>query len=282
MGLVSFSFSCYLVLLGILISVIGTTLTISHLLIWSFMVIGSLSVCGWLKPKVAADALVLYFVISVLGSLIFLVSCCGVLLSSILLQLSLLLKIGLAPFQFWVFKVLSKLDTSSLCFFLGPLKLGLLWLVVNVSHPSFLLNTASLVIGLILLWLSSQYHLVLYASGSCQLLILVLIGPSAFALYYSIYLLALLSIVWYSIGYISSFYAFLGLGALPPLTIFWAKVYALLALPSLYAVLVIFVSLLRLWPYIRCSVGLSSSSTSSLLHRILLILYPIFLVTIHW
>jgi len=282
MGLISFSFSCYLVLLGILISVIGTTLTISHLLIWSFMVIGSLSVCGWLKPKVGADALVLYFVISVLGSLVFLVSCSGVLFSSILLQLSLLLKIGLAPFQFWVFKVLSKLDMTSLCFFLGPLKMGLLWLVVNVSHPSLLLNAASLVIGLILLWLSSRYHLVLYASGSCQLLILVLIGPTAFALYYFIYLLALLSIVWYSIGYISPFFAFLGLGALPPLTIFWAKVYALLALPSLYAVLVIIVSLLRLWPYIRCSVGLSSSSSSSLLHRILLILFPIFLVTLHW
>jgi len=115
------------------------------------MVVGTLSVCGWLKPKVAADALVLYFVMSVLGSLVFLVSCSGVLFSSILLQLSLLLKIGLAPFQFWVFKVLSKLDISSLCFFLGPLKMGLLWLVVNVSHPSFLLNTASLVIGLILL-----------------------------------------------------------------------------------------------------------------------------------
>ena len=33
MGLISFSFSCYLVLLGIIISVIGTALTISHLLI---------------------------------------------------------------------------------------------------------------------------------------------------------------------------------------------------------------------------------------------------------
>jgi len=109
----------------------------------------------------------------------------------------------------------------------------------------------------------------------------VLLGPSAFALYYSIYLLALLSIVWYSIGYISSFFAFLGLGALPPLTIFWAKVYALLALPSLYALLIIIVSLLRLWPYIRCSFGLGPTSYTNPLHGILLILNPIFLVTLH-
>jgi len=282
MGLVIFSFSCYIVLLGILISVLGTTLTISHLLIWRFIIIGSLSVCGWLKSKIASDALVLYFVISVLGSLIFLVSCRGVYFSRLLLQLSLLLKIGLAPFQFWVFKVLSSLDMSRLCFFLGPLKVGYLWLIVNVGHSSLVLLSVSLILGLFILWLSSQTHLVLYASGSCQLLVLVLLGPSAFAVYYSIYLLALLGIIWYSSGYISSFLAFLGLGALPPLTIFWAKVLALLSLPFIYAVLVIVISLLRLWPYVRCSVGLSSASYTSILHRLLLILYPIFLVTIHW
>jgi len=135
-------------------------------------------------------------------------------------QLALLLKIGLAPFQFWVYAVLRGLDISRLCFFLGPLKVGLLWLVVSVDHPSLYLASASLFLGVALLWLSSQTHLVLYASGSCQLLILVLLGPSAFLLYYSIYLTSLLGLHWYSSGYISSFFAFLGLGALPPLTIF--------------------------------------------------------------
>jgi len=282
MGLVIFSFSSYIVLLGILISVLGTTLTISHLLIWRFIIIGSLSVCGWLKSKIASDALVLYFVISVLGSLIFLVSCRAVYFSRLLLQLALLLKIGFAPFQFWVFKVLRSLDMSRLCFFLGPLKVGYLWLIVNVGTPFLVLLTVSLVLGLVILWLSPQTHLVLYASGSCQLLILVLLGPSAFAVYYSIYLLALLGIFWYSSGFISSFFAFLGLGALPPLTIFWAKVLAVLSLPFLYACFVMLVSLLRLWPYVRCSVGLSSASNTSFLHRWLLLLYPIFLVTIHW
>jgi len=271
-----------MVLLGILISVLGATLTISQLMIWSFLVIGSLSTCGWLKSKVTSDALVLYFVISVLGRLMFLVSSSGVYFSGILIQLSLLLKIGLAPFQFWVFKVLRTLDITRLCFFLGPLKVGLLWLIVNINHPSLILASASLVLGLIFLWLSNQTHLVLYASGSCQLLILVLLGPLAFALYYSIYLLALLGITWFSSGYISSFLAFLGLGALPPLAIFWAKVIAILSLSFPYAALVIIVSVLRLWPYIICSIGLSSSAHTSFLHRLLLILFPIFFVTLHW
>ena len=87
---------------------------------------GSLSVCGWLKAKVSSDALVLYFVVSALGRLLFLVRCSEFALSATLLQLALLLKLGLAPFQFWVFKVLSPLSVPSLCFFLGPLKVGLL------------------------------------------------------------------------------------------------------------------------------------------------------------
>jgi len=282
MGLVSLSFSCYIVLLGILISVFGTSLTTSHLLIWRFLVIGSLSVCGWLKAKINSDTLVLYFVVSVIGSLLFLISCGTVFFSSLLIQLALLLKLGLAPFQFWVLKVLSCLDIPSLCFFLGPLKVGLLWLVVNSIHPSIILASASMVLGIIILWLSSHSYLVLYASGSCQLLILVLLGPSAFALYYSIYLLALLGVNWFCSGYISSFFAFLGLGGLPPLTIFWAKVLALLCLPFIYAGLVILVSLLSFWPYILCSVGLSRPSHTSFLHILLLISCPIFLVTLHW
>jgi len=267
------------VLLGILIGVIGTTLIKSNLLIWSFLVIGSLSVCGWLKTKVPSSALVLYFVVSTLGSLLFLVSCSGFALSNLLLQLALLLKLGIAPFQFWVFKVLFPLNISSLCFFLGPLKIGLLWLLVNITLPSLILASASLCLGIIILWLSSQIHLVLYASGSCQLLILVVLGSSVFPLYYSVYLLALLGVSWFRSKIISSFFAFLSLGALPPLTMFWAKVLALLTLPTLYSCLVLFTSLLSLWPYSRCAVELRSSTSSSFLPSALIILYPGYMVS---
>lgn len=279
MSFVSFSFSCYTMLLGILVAILGTSLIKSHLMIWSFLVIGSLSASGWLKPKVPSDALVLYFVVSALGRLLFLVSCSEFVLSNILLQLALLLKLGLAPFQFWVYKVLFPLNITSLCFFLGPLKVGILWLIVNIIHSSIILASASLCLGIILLWLSSQIQLVLYASGSCQLLILVVLGPTIFPLYYSVYLLALLGVSWFRSKIISSFFAFLSLGALPPLTMFWAKVLALLSLPSLYAGLVLITSLLSLWPYIRCSVELNTATSTSLLHSSFLIIYPCYIVT---
>lgn len=184
------------------------------------MVIGSLSVCGWLKPKVSCDALVTYFLVSVLGRLLFLVSCSGSFVSLFILQLALTLKLGMAPFQFWVYKVLSSLRVADLCFFLGPSKAGFLWLLVSLQSPSLLLAFASFLLGLILLILSSSLSLVLFASGASQLLILVLLGPTAFPLYYSIYLTALLGITWFSFSLISPFFAFLGLGALPPLTMF--------------------------------------------------------------
>lgn len=278
MSFVRFSFSYYIVLLGILVGVLGTSLIKSFLMIWSFLVIGSLSVSGWLKSKVPSDALVLYFVVSALGRLLFLVSCSEFVLSNILLQLAILLKLGLAPFHFWVFKVLFTLNTTSLCFFLGPLKVGLLWLIVNVTHPSLILASASLCLGIILLWLSSQIQLVLYASGSCQLFILIVLGPTVFPLYYSFYLLALLGISWFRSKIISSFFAFLSLGALPPLTMFWAKVLALLSLPTIYAGLVLISSLLCLWPYLRCSVALTSQTNTSFVHSSILILYPCYIV----
>jgi len=264
--------------LGILVSVFGTTLVVSHTLAWVFLIIGTLSVCGWLKPKVCSDAVVTYFVISVLGSLLFLVSCSGSFVSFFTLQLALTLKLGMAPFQFWVYKVLSPLRVADLCFFLGPSKVGLLWLLVSIQSPSLLLVSASLLLGLSLLILTSSLSLVLFASGATQLLILVLLGPSSFPLYYSIYLTALLGITWFSFHLISPFFAFLGLGALPPLTMFWAKVYALLTLPFLWSGLVLVLSVLSLWPYLRCFVGVPGPASSSLSHSAFLVLLPCSLV----
>jgi len=93
-----------------------------------------------------------------------------------------------------VYKVLRHLDITSLCLFLGPAKTGLLWLSVNISFCSLVLCSASLIVGILILWVSEQVNLVLFASGSCQFIIFLLLGPSLFPLYYSIYLLALLGI----------------------------------------------------------------------------------------
>jgi len=265
-----------LMLLGVVLSVFGTAIFTSHLVIWGSLVLGSLSVCAWLKTKVPSDALVLYFVISVLRSLLFLLSCVTHTLASHVLLVALLLKLGIAPFQFWVYKVLRPLSVGSLCFFVGPLKFGALWLLVTLSSPALPLFLASLLLGLVLLWTTSRINLVLYASGACQLLILVLLGPHLFVPYQFSYLLALLGVALTQFRRLSPLIAFLCLSGLPPLTMFWAKILALSYFPLTWSVLLLLSSVLCLWPYLSCALCCSPDSHSSILSLSFVTLLPCF------
>jgi len=144
------------VILGIFISIIGLMLAMTPLVIWFFLVLGTLSTCGFLKPKIPSSCLVLYFVVSVLGSLLFLVSPGALSFSGLLLQLSMLLKIGFAPFQFWVSSVLRALDLASLFLFMGPIKFGFLFLFLDSCSESCYLALPSLLLGLPFLWVGAQ------------------------------------------------------------------------------------------------------------------------------
>merc|ERR1712212_758755 len=181
-------------------------------------------------------------------------------------------------FQFWVYSVLRSLSLPDLCFLIGPLKTGLLWLLVSSSISALYFVSLSLLIGLLLLYLSCSIHLLLFGSGLCQIVIFACLGPSVFPLYFAIYLLALLGVSVSQTSLLSPFLAFLRLGALPPLSIFWAKVLAVSCLPNALAFLVLLVSILTLWPYVRFAISCPSSATSpsSLPFVILLILPPFF------
>jgi len=205
-------------------------------------------------------------------------SCSVFFFSELVLLLSLLLKLGLPPFQFWVYVVLRSLSLPDLCFFIGPLKTGLLWLLISSSLNALFFVSLSLIIGILLLWHSSSIHLLLFGSGLCQIVIFVCLGPSVFPLYFSIYLLALLGVSVSQSSLLSPFLAFLRLGSIPPLSIFWAKVLAISCLPNTLCCLVLLVSILTLWPYVRFAITCpnSSSSASSLPFLILLILPPFF------
>jgi len=203
-----------------------------------------------------------------------LTSCSVFSFSDLVLHLSLLLKLGLPPFQFWVYKVLKSLSLADLCFFVGPLKSGLLWLLVCSSSTALFLVSVSLILGILLLWNASTIQLLLFGSGLCQTFIFVCLGPRVFPLYFRIYLTALLGVSVSQTPLLSPFLAFLRLGSLPPLSIFWAKVLAISCLPNILVFLVLLVSVLTLWPYVRFSITSSSSSSSSLPFILLLILPP--------
>lgn len=93
-------FSRISVLLGILISIIGTCLCVKMFRVWSFLVVGTLSTTGWLKAQVPATSLATYFIVSAIGSLVYLLSTIYNGPASLLTCLSILLLIGMFPFQF--------------------------------------------------------------------------------------------------------------------------------------------------------------------------------------
>jgi len=183
--------------------------------------------------------------------------------SCLVLALSLLLKLGFAPFQFWVYPVLSHLSVPSLFFIIGPSKLGLLHLFVSVCGSFFYLCFLCLLVGLNIMFLSTSLNLLLYASGSVQLLFLVNLGPLAFFPFYFSYLTSVFCLVACYYSLLSPLSSILSLSGLPPLAFFWGKVFALSVLPFYAGCLLLLASCLSLFPYLSWALLRSSSSTSS-------------------
>jgi len=242
--------------------------------------LSTLCLTSFLAPIIVRSSLPLFFTVSEVGSLLFLYAsyCAGP--SSLLLSLSLLLKLGFAPFQFWVFRVLPHLSLPSLFFLLAPSKVGFLYLYVSHKTSYLLLSLFRLVTGLSILFLASGLNIILYASGSVQLIFLDLLGPSFFLAYYSAYFVALLGLVSLFYSRLSPLVAMLSLGGLPPLALFWGKLLALTVLPLPFASLLLLSSCLALFSYVTWALGSSFSSYSSLPHLASLSVSSLFLTTV--
>merc|ERR1712212_513347 len=140
--------------MGVFLSVLGPLCLPSPICSWGFLVLGSLSITLWLKLRLPSDSLALYFVISVLGSLLFCISSSLSVPFRLLDCLGLLLLLGFSPFQFWVFKVLVHLDLFSLFLFLGPIKLRFLYLLLLSLRSFWLLGLLPFILGTLMLFSS--------------------------------------------------------------------------------------------------------------------------------
>jgi len=229
----------------------------------AFIVLGTLCLTSYTSTLLPSSSLVLFFAVSELGSLLFLLGSFLDGPSCLVLSLSLMLKLGFAPFQFWVYPVLSHLSVPSLFFIIGPTKLGLLYLFVSVCGSYSFLCFLCLLVGLNILFLTTSLNFLLYASGSVQLLFLVCLGPLAFFPYYFSYLTAVFCLVACYYSLLSPLSSILSLSGLPPLVFFWGKVYALSVLPIYSGCLFLVASCLSLFPYLSWALLRSSFSTSS-------------------
>ena len=261
-------------LAGILCSQLGLLSCSSFYVLWFFMVLSTLCTCGWLKSFLPPSSLVLYFLVSALGTLIFFIRPCVPLLFNSILVLGLFLILGLAPFQFWVLPVLIHFPLPSLIAFLGPLKLGYLFILVGASSASLCLPFFSFLVGRIFLFTTTSPAMILYSSSAMQLLPLFLLGPLAFWSFHLTYLLSTSTFLFFFIGVATPLFCFFCLIGLPPLGMFWAKLHALSLLPSYQGFLLISVSSLLIFPYVRASLSIQSKGYTSLLLASVLVCLP--------
>jgi len=237
---------------GIWLSSLGLVSFTSSVLSWFWIILSTLSFVGWLKGQINSSALSLFFVASLISSLLFLLGTLSGPFSHILIQLSILLKLGYAPFQFWVYKILPLLKFNNLVLFLGPLKFGFLMLFSQLNSIFTPFVLPSLFLGIVLLWRSTSLQTILYASGSRMFFFLTLLGGPCPLIFILIYNLSLLLVLCWHFGLSSLFFALLSLVGLPPLGMFWAKAILLAVLPFIFALLLLLISSLTFWTYCRC------------------------------
>jgi len=271
-------------LTGIVIANLGLFATSSHFSAWPFLVLATMSTMGWLSPRLRPAVLGHYLIVSVLGGLLFLLGSLPSLSCPTLCGVGLLLTIGFPPFQFWILKVLSQLDHSSICLLLGPFKIGTLWLMLSSSHSSLSLPVIPFIFGAIILFTSFSVGFILFASSSCQLIFLFSLGPTLFVNYYIFYLLALWIVELSISGRLSPLIAFCGLAGVPPFSMFWGKFFAISFLPLWGSFLLLFLSALIVQPYLILGVTFSIRASHSLPMLDLLYYIPplLFLVLTYW
>ena len=132
-----------------------------------------------------------------------------------------------------------------------------------------------LLFGLIIMYSTSSICLILYSSGSTQLVLLFFIDSPFFVLYYSIYLISLFAATSSSLALLSGFSGMLFMIGIPPLGMFWAKLAAVLVFPLTGTLILFIVSLLTLVPYTYTALSFRTADHSSMSVLSLLVILPV-------
>jgi len=211
--------------------------------------LGTLSTIGYFKLFLPAHSLVLLFICSVVGGLLFLYGSLHPTSYSLIPNIGLLLKLGLAPFHFWMLKVVVFVTEFPSFILLGLMKVGPILLLIDCSSFTLVWGLLSFIVGLPVLFSCTSLNLVLLGSGILQFWVLRTLQASTFNFYLSSYLLSLLLCCCAHTLQVSYLLAFLSLAGLPPFLFFVAKLLVLVTSPFLVCFLVLLVSALRLFPY---------------------------------
>lgn len=252
----------------------------SHLFVWFFIVCLSLVSLIYLFSSLPTSKLALFFVIAIISSLLFLTSALRIGGAPIIALLALFLKLGLPPFHFWSFVLLPSLSNFSLFVFLSGIKVGPLWFLILEIPASLPLFFFSALLGFVTLMVSSGLGTLLLSSSFLQPILLSQLAPHGLVSFSSVYFFCVACRVLSSYLKISPLLGLWMLMGVPPLGIFFIKVYFLTTASMVSCFLLLLISAMVTVPYISFSFSLvfvGSSSPSSFFGLNLFCLLPLLL-----
>jgi len=235
----------------------------SSLSLWSFLVLGTLSAICYFKTYLPPTALILFFISSVIGGLLFLAGTLSLDSTVRVLVIGLLLKLGFAPFHFWTIKVTVFLRGFPLFFFLSVLKIGPLFLLVHSCGSILFWSAFSFIVGLLLIWTGSSSSFVLLGSGLAQFTVLCSLPTLLFWPYLLSYFLRLLLCCSSSALSVSALVAYLSLSGIPPFPFFISKLLALVFCSFPAGIVILLVSSVSFLPYLWLGLISNAHTTSS-------------------
>ena len=104
--------------------------------------------------------------------------------------------------------------------FLGPMKSGYFLLLLSTGVQAWVLTILPFCAGITLLFSTTSLCFVLFGSSCCSYLYLLLLSPTLGFFYWSIYLVALSSLVHFAYSKMSLFVSICCLIGVPPLGMF--------------------------------------------------------------
>jgi len=195
------------------------------------------------KPRV-----LIYFLVQSIGTLGLLAS---IIVIPSLLFIFLILKLGFFPFYYWMVKILISERYWRGGILLTWQKLAPLILLCyyNIFHAIFIINA---LVGVYILFHSNHILIILLFSGLTQGSWVIIIIPAIFSFtYFLIYSFIIMILLSNNFTRASFFLTFMSLAGFPPLTGFIIKLKAIPLLPVSVLVILLVLSVLPMFCYLR-------------------------------
>jgi len=220
---------------------LGLCILSSPVFIFIFMSLQSLLFLFLISSGTDVKLAVSYYVPALAGGTLWLVGSLSFEGSCLLTFIGLCLKLGLFPFHGWAVLVRSGLCQRHLFIFMGPLKLGLLFLLLFGSCSFALHSFFCFLTGLYYLYRSLSWGILLFRSSLVTFPLYTLMRSGLFFIFVFVYVITLYLVCspdWESRSMLGPI---ISLGGIAPFPLFWVKLYLLSVLPSSSGVLVLLI-----------------------------------------